>query len=527
MGTRAPSSRDITRSRRAMTMVALFALLLSISCAKAANDTVSIHFFYGEGCPHCRDEEPFLDYLEETYPSLEVYRYETWSDPKNAELYQKVAAGYDGEARGVPGTFIGEHYMVGYGSTATSGKRIEGYVKECLEKGCVDPLVKAGITTETTPSGYPDLSDVDVCLVVFLNMTCSPCERLLPFLDELETRYNINITTYEVNNPIENAIYKDYRQRHGIKEVGFPLAFISGYYLMGEGLIRDHLPSLLEDCPKRDCMCSAGNVVPFTPGVPGPGDDVTTPPDVQVCLPFLGCINPINAFLPALTVAIALVDGVNPCTMWVLSFLLSMLFYARSRRRIIMVGLVYLVTVFTVYFMFMAAWLNTFLYIGYIDWIRYSIGVIAVVAGLINIKDFFWFGKGISLVIPQRFKPFLLRQMRNLTRAEGWALLSGTVFMALSASLIELPCTAGFPVIYTQILTQQGFTGMSYYLYLVLYNIVYIIPDACVLAVFLVFMERNRKITEREGRWMKLAGGSIMLVLGLIMLFKPDMLMFG
>ena len=175
----------------------------------------------------------------------------------------------------------------------------------------------------------------------------------------------------------------------------------------------------------------------------------------------------------------------------------------------------------------MSAWLKLFLYLGYINAIRIIIAIIAILTGLINMKDFLWFKKGVSLTISNKFKPKLFEKMRSVVKEESVVLtILGTVVLAAFASLIELPCTSGFPAIYTKILSMQGFQGVSYYFYIMIYCLIYIIPLTVVIALFAFFM-KGEKMTEKHGKILKLIGGIIMLVLGLILLINPNLLMFG
>ncbi len=103
-------------------------------------EKVTVYFFWGEGCPHCVEEKPFLEDLEQKYPDLEVKMFETWNNPDNAELFQEVAKAYGTNARGVPTTFIGEEYWVGYNDSI--GEEIEGKIKYCLENECINPSDK-------------------------------------------------------------------------------------------------------------------------------------------------------------------------------------------------------------------------------------------------------------------------------------------------------------------------------------------------------------------------------------------------
>ena len=132
-----------------------------------------------------------------------------------------------------------------------------------------------------------------------------------------------------------------------------------------------------------------------------------------------------------------------------------------------------------IYFLFMAAWLNVFLVVGQIAAITITGGIVALLIGGINVKDFFLFKQGVSLVIPESAKPKLFERMRGLLKAPTLpAMIAGTVVLALSANAYELLCTAGFPMVYTRVLTLHRLTTFQYYQYLVLYNIVYVVPLA-------------------------------------------------
>lgn len=244
-------------------------------------------------------------------------------------------------------------------------------------------------------------------------------------------------------------------------------------------------------------------------------------------VPFFGEIDPSQINLPLLTVVIGGLDGFNPCAIWVLCFLLTLLLYVRSRTRMLIVGLLFVFTSGFVYFLFMTAWLNLFLLIGYVDIVRIIIGIVAVTAGVVNMKDFFFFKKGVSLTIPESQKPGLVRRMRNLIREEGMiALIVGTIALAFFANLVELLCSAGFPAIYTRILTLNALPSLQYYMYLVAYNIVYVIPLFVIVMIF-VFTMGRRKVSEKQGRILKLISGSLMLALGLLLILAPELLIVG
>ena len=234
--------------------------------------------------------------------------------------------------------------------------------------------------------------------------------------------------------------------------------------------------------------------------------------------------------LPLFTFIIAIVDGFNPCNLFVLTLLLGFLISSsHSRLRIYLVGYTFVLVVWLFYFLFMAAWLNIFKYIGFIDPLRIAIALIALVAGAINCKELFFFKKGVSLTIPDRQKGHLYRKTRIMKEiiADGpiSVLLFSSVTLAAFSSLIELPCTAGFPIVYTGVLSGRYLEhGFNYYLYLAYYNIVYVLPLMVVIGIF-GFVLKAKKITERQVQIIKFIGGAIMILLGIVLLVKPGLIM--
>jgi len=174
-----------------------------------------------------------------------------------------------------------------------------------------------------------------------------------------------------------------------------------------------------------------------------------------------------------------------------------------------------------VYFLFMAAWLNLFLLIGELEWVTLGAGLLAVAIGAIHVKDYFWFKQGISLSIPESAKPGLFERMRGLLRAENLpAMVLGTLVLAVVANSYELLCTAGFPMVFTRVLTLNELPASGYYGYLALYNLVYVIPLAVIVALFARTLG-SRKLSEHEGRVLKLMSGLMMLELGLVLTLAP------
>ncbi|WFP50887.1 NrdH-redoxin [Methylomonas sp. EFPC3] len=219
--------------------------------------------------------------------------------------------------------------------------------------------------------------------------------------------------------------------------------------------------------------------------------------------------------LPAFTVAMGLLDGFNPCSMWVLLLMISMLAPMRNRPRMLAVAGAFVLVEGVAYFVFMAAWLNLFLWIGLSRASEIAIAAIAVAAGALNLKDFWALGVGPSLSIPQAAKPDIYARIRRILQAENlWGALVGAVLLAVLVQIVELFCTSGFPALYTRILTLRQLQGWDYYGYLLLYNLAYMLDDIVVLALGIVTLSQQR-LQRNHGRWLKLVSGAVMVGLGM------------
>jgi len=244
----------------------------------------------------------------------------------------------------------------------------------------------------------------------------------------------------------------------------------------------------------------------------------------RIELPLFGSVDVQQLGLPLFTIAIGLVDGFNPCAMWVLLFLLSILVNLRDRFRIFAIAGVFVLVSGLAYDAFMAAWLNVFLLVGFLRPIQVFLGLLALVVGAIHVKDFFAFKKGISLSIPESAKPGIYKRVRSIVTADNlWGAIVAATVLAILINIIELLCTAGLPALYTNVLSMQQLPAWQNYAYLGLYILAYMFDDSLMVGVVIVTLGK-RKLQEKEGRWLKLVSGAVVLLLGVVMLFRPEWL---
>lgn len=251
---------------------------------------------------------------------------------------------------------------------------------------------------------------------------------------------------------------------------------------------------------------------------------IAADPADRITLPWLGELRLRDVGLPLFTLAIGLVDGFNPCALWVLMFLLSFLASLNSRRKMLLIAGEFVLISGLVYYAFMAAWLTAFSFVGLSRPVQVGLGLLGMFVAAINIKDFFAFHQGLTLSIPEAAKPGLYRRMRAVVRAETLplALLSAAV-LAVLVNFVELLCTAGLPALYTQVLASQPLEPWQRYAYLGLYNIAYMLDDSIMVGIAVVTLGRA-KLQENSGRWLKLLSGAVMLALALLLLLKPEWL---
>lgn len=241
-------------------------------------------------------------------------------------------------------------------------------------------------------------------------------------------------------------------------------------------------------------------------------------------VPVFGRLNVKVLGMPLFTFMIGLIDGFNPCAMWVLIFLLSLLATLQDRRKMAIIAGTFVFVSGLAYMAFMAAWLNVFMLIGFARPAQIALGVLGLLVGAVNVKDFFAFKTGISLSIPETAKPHLYSRVRSIVSARClWPALLGATVLAVLVNTIELLCTAGLPAMYTEILTQHHLPAWKNYSYLILYNIAYMFDDTIMVIIGVATLSHKR-LQQGEGRWLKLFSGMVILLLGALMVFKPSWL---
>lgn len=362
----------------------------------------------------------------------------------------------------------------------------------------------------------------------FYSKTCPHCAEEEVFLNKLEQqREDINILRFEVTQNRKNAVLlEDIGKRFQIDVSRVPITIVGdGYFggwlneeTSGAGLIR-----LIQDVIENNRPDAVGIVVGTTQQ---PSLKMPALPE-KIKLPLVGEIRTKDISLSMLAIVIGGLDGFNPCAMWVLVFLIGLLLTMKDRRRMwILIG-VYLFAEAAIYFVLMAAWMNLLLFVGYVFWIRLIIALVALFAGYHNLKEYYTTKPGTCDIVGGKRQQKIFDKLKVFIQEKRfWLAFGGMILLALVINILEGACSAGFPVIYTQILTLANLSTWQYYGYLLLYVFLYILDD---LIVFFVAMFALKKVTftGKYSHLSQLIGGILMIIMGVLLLLRPEWLMFN
>jgi len=381
----------------------IIALVFLLIPFKAEAKELTINLFYGKECPHCEDEQKYLDTLKKQYgDNIEIKKYEVWHDSDNNDLLTKVRKSLKNEDTGVPYTVIGTYGFTGY--SADTADKIRNLVKDNIK----EPI--------------PDIID-DV---------------------------------------------KEGKEISKIKKID--------------------------------------------------NSDIT--------VPILGKVDAKTVSLPLLAVVIGLADGFNPCAMWVLLFLISMLLGMKNRKRMWMLGITFILTSAVMYTLFMVAWLHIAASAMQQVVLRTLIAIVAIIAGGYNLNKYFKVPDGCTVTNKKQRKQ-ILEKIKKFTKEKSLILaLVGVITLAVTVNLVELACSAGLPLLFTSVLAMNDLNVFEYSLNIFIYILFFLLDD---IIVFLIAMKTTEVtgLSTKYGKYSSLIGGILMLLIGALLILKPEWIMFN
>ncbi len=391
-----------------LTYILLF-LIMFIPCVIFGSEKhLNIYLFYGDGCPHCAEEEEwFKTYLEKN-KNIKIYRYEVWYDKDNQEKYSKVHEILNDKSSGIPYLVIGESVISGF--------------------------------------------DKD-------------------------------LTPERIRNAVEyyrNVNYKD--------KVGIYLGVVSESKT---------------------------------------GQDETKYEDTKVKIPLLGTKEAKDVSIGLSAILIGVVDGFNPCAMWILLFLISMLLGMKNKKRMWILGITFLVSSALVYFLFLLSWLNLSVFLNKVLYIRVAISFFAVLFGVLQVVNFIFKKDDGCEVVDNKNRKRIIKSIQKIIKEKSFILaILGIILLAASVNIIELLCSLGLPVMFTQILAINEVSKVGQILYSLLYVLFFMIDDIIIFIIAMKTLE-IKAISNKYGKYSHLIGGLIMIIIGVLMVYKPEWLMFN
>ena len=397
--------------KKIINYVVLFIICSLIILPVNAKSKATLYFFHGDGCPHCAEEEKFLEKVKD---KVNIVEYEVWYDTSNEEFMNQVKTSFGIDKNGVPLTIIGDTYFLGYSSS--------------------------------------------------------------------------------IGNDINRAIdyYNDYDN------------YIDQVNRVKEGVFN-----------KEELNDS------FTENM------IVEDEKYNFDLPIFGSVNLKNLSMTTVAVIIGLVDGFNPCAMWVLLFLISILIGMKDRKRMWILGLTFLLTSALVYMLIMFSWLNIVVRVSTSIIIRTIIGIVSIIGGIINIRAYLKSQDSGCTVVDDKKRKKIFNKIKKFTSEKSFILaLGGVIALAVSVNIVELACSAGLPLIFTQLLAVNNVSPISGFYYTLLYVFFFLIDDLVIFFIAMFTMNVTG-ISTKYNKYSHLIGGLLMLIIGILLIFNYKLLTFG
>lgn len=386
----------------------------------------------------------------------------------------------------------------------------------------------------------------DVNIYLFHASWCPHCKDEIKFLDSIKDEYdNINIYEYETTITDNYDLMMKIKNRLGLNGAGVPFTIIGEKVLTGYSsdattgsTIRDlidyysensHRDIANEIISKGDLQGSIKDPRDFSNINDEPNkENKENTSNIIKGVPFFGDIDAKKISIPLLGVVLGVIDGFNPCAMWILLFLISMLIGMNNKKRMWAIGLTFLITSALVYMLFMVAWLNVALALFKVRPVMIAIGLVAIIGGSINLRSYIKASKDDGChVVKEEKRNKIFDRIRKFTKQKSFLLaILGTMALAFSVNLVELACSAGIPVIYTQILAINELSWIEMAMYILIYIFFFLLDDLIVFAIAMKTLTVTG-FTTKYSKYSHLIGGILMVIIGLLLLFRPDILMFN
>lgn len=348
-------------------------------------------------------------------------------------------------------------------------------------------------------------------IYLFYSYTCPHCHDEIEYFKELEKKYEnkINIYKYEVLKNKDNAVLmKTTKNLFDVSSTGVPFTVIGKEYILGfSETTKDQIEYILDNYLKEE-----NNIKNETQ---------------ERTIPILGKIDVKKTSLTLVGIILGFIDGFNPCAMWILLLLINMTLSINDRKKMITIGLTFIITSGIIYFLSMLG-ISVILDLTMVTLVRDLIALVAIILGIYNLYIYIKTRKdtGCHVVDKEKRKGIIKKINDILSKKSLLLMILGTIVLASSVNLVELACSLGFPTIYLELLSINNIHGLAKILYLIIYILFYLIDDLIIFLIA-VFTLKSKGISTRYNKLVNLIGGILMILIGLLLIFKPNWIMLN
>lgn len=376
-----------------------------------------------------------------------------------------------------------------------------------------------------------------VNLYLFYSNTCSHCEAEMKLLDELQEDYdNLRIYKYEISEDKNSLLLSKVSEIFNTNVTGVPFTIIGEKTFFGysEENSKKKFVGTIEYYSSHGYVDKVGEYLGNElPTYEINNNDITVDEYIKdygeynFNIPIIGTVSTKDLTLPLIAIIMGFIDGVNPCAMWVLLFLISMLIGMHDRKKMLILGGAFLLTSAFIYFFIMLAWLNIAVLVTKITIIRLVIAIIALLGGLYNLYSVYKTKENGCNVTTKKDRKKILERIKKFTSEKSLMLsVIGVIALAISVNLIELACSAGLPVMFTQILAINNLTKVEYLSYIILYIVFFLIDDFIIFLLAITSMKVSG-ISAKYGKVSKIIGAIFLIIIGVLLIVRPEWLMLN
>jgi hypothetical protein len=362
-------------------------------------------------------------------------------------------------------------------------------------------LIILGIVIGFTSQGTAGIGYINF----FYLPGCSHCEEQRPFNEKLANTYHIQIAEHDATTPAGTALLHQMLEERGIEEEPeFPIT-IFGNQVFGGWESEETTGKAIEEALKK---CLAGKCPPPT----------SEEPRHKIKLPLIGEIVLSDYSLPAVAIILCLVYGFNPCAMWVLVYLISIVATLRDRKRIWLICGSFVLASGILYFLFMTVWLNAFLLIGYVKAVTIVVALVALGGGTLQVREVVKTKGAIVCEVTdeESRKKTMTKVQKIVSSPLTWGILAGIIALAFTVNAVEFVCSAAIPAVFTQVLSLSNLSTFQYYGYILLYDVFFMLDDTIVFGTAAFAL--TSRLGDRYAKYSRPVGATILIILGVLLL---------